>query len=80
MAVLVAPRPGARSLAASAVVKPYPVGFVALLPALLREASTEVARSKLDPKLRAQIAELVAGLFGILTRSDAKATADSTVS
>jgi hypothetical protein len=35
---------------------------------------------KLDPKLRAQIAEPVAGLFGILTRSDAKATADKTVS
>jgi AcrR family transcriptional regulator len=62
------------SLAAAEVIKPYPVDLVArMLLALLREASTEVARSKHDPQLRAQIAELVAGMFGILSRPDAQA-------
>lgn len=56
------------SLGDAQVIKAYPVDLVArLLLALLRETSTELARSKHDPLVRAQIRELVAGVFGVLT-------------
>jgi AcrR family transcriptional regulator len=55
------------SLIADHIIKPYPVDLVArTLLALLREASAEVARSKRDPKTRAQIADLVAGILDAL--------------
>jgi AcrR family transcriptional regulator len=55
------------SLIAAKIIKPYPVDLVArTLLALLREASAEVARSKRDPKIRAQIADLVTGVFDAL--------------
>jgi AcrR family transcriptional regulator len=55
------------SLIAAKIVKPYPLDLVArTLLALLRETSAEVARSKRDPKIRAQIADLVAGIFDAL--------------
>jgi len=55
------------ALEQAGVVKPYPIDLVArLLLALLREASAEVARSRHDPGVRAQVADLVAGVFGIL--------------
>ena len=55
------------SLIAAKIVKPYPLDLVArTLLALLRETSAEVARSKRDPRIRAQIADLVAGIFDAL--------------
>jgi len=46
------------------IVKPYPIDLLArTLLALLHETSAEVARSKRDPTIRAQIADLVAGVF-----------------
>jgi AcrR family transcriptional regulator len=52
------------------IVKPYPVDLIArTLLALLREASAEVARTKGDSKVRAQISDLVAGFFSTLERS-----------
>jgi hypothetical protein len=48
------------------VIKPYPVDLVArTLLALLRETSAEVARSKHDPKIRAEIADMVTGVFDV---------------
>ncbi|SRR5579871_91168 len=52
------------------IVKPYPVDLIArTLLALLREASAEVARTKRDPKVRAQVSDLVAGFFRTLESS-----------
>jgi hypothetical protein len=46
--------------------RPYPVDLVArTLLALLHETSAEVARSKHDPKIRAQISDLVAGVLDV---------------
>ena len=48
------------------IIKPYPVDLIArTLLALLHEASAEVARSKHDPKIRAQVSDLVAGVFDV---------------
>ena len=56
------------SLIDAKMIKPYPVDLIArTLLALLRETSAEVARSKQDPKIRAQIADLVAGIFDVLS-------------
>jgi AcrR family transcriptional regulator len=52
------------------ILKPYPVDLIArTLLALLREASAEVARTKSDPKVRAQISDLVADFFSTLEQS-----------
>ena len=52
------------------VVKPYPVDLIArTLLALLRETSAEVARTKRDPKVRAQISDLASGLFDALAKN-----------
>jgi hypothetical protein len=52
------------------IVKPYPADLIApTLLALVREASAEVARTKGDRKVRAQISDLVAGLFATLEPS-----------
>ncbi len=52
------------ALIEAGIVKPYPVELIArTLLALLRETSAELARSKRDPKVRAQIADLVTGVF-----------------
>jgi len=49
------------------IIKPYPTDLVArMLLALLHETSAEVARSKRDPVVRSQIADLVAGVFDAL--------------
>jgi AcrR family transcriptional regulator len=51
--------------------KPYPVDLIArTLLALLREASAEVVRTKGDPKVRAQISDLVAGFFRTLEQAE----------
>jgi AcrR family transcriptional regulator len=56
------------ALGDAGITRPYPIDLVArLLLALLRETSSEVARSKNNPAVRAQIAELVAGVFGVLS-------------
>ena len=55
------------ALIEAGIVKPYPVELIArTLLALLRETSAELARSKRDAKVRAQIADLVAGVFAAL--------------
>lgn len=55
-------------LVAARVVKPYPIDLIArALLALLHETSAEVARSKRDPVIRAQVTELVSGIFRVLT-------------
>jgi AcrR family transcriptional regulator len=55
------------ALIKAGIVKPYPVELIArTLLALLRETSAELVRSKRDPKVRAQIADLVAGVFAAL--------------
>src|SRR6201996_1403742 len=49
------------------VTKPYPIALIArTLLALLHEASAEVARSKHDPEVRAQVSDLVTGVFDAL--------------
>jgi AcrR family transcriptional regulator len=49
------------------IMKPYPVELIArTLLALLRETSAEVARSKRDAKVRAQVSELVGGVLNAL--------------
>ena len=49
------------------ILRPYPVDLIArTLLALLREASAEVARSKHDPIVRTQVAELVGGMLSVL--------------
>jgi AcrR family transcriptional regulator len=54
-------------LQSAAVIKPYPIDLIArTLLAVLREAAAEVARSKHDPKVRAQVAELVDGVLEVL--------------
>ena len=46
------------------VIKPYPIDLIArTLLALLHETSAEVARSKHDPEVRAQVSDLVTGVF-----------------
>jgi AcrR family transcriptional regulator len=56
------------ALIEAGVVKPYPVELIArTLLALLRETSAELARSKRDPQVRAQIADLAAGVFAALS-------------
>src|SRR5229473_7537811 len=48
------------------IIKPYPVDLIArTLLALLHETSAELARSKHDPKIRAQISDLVAGVLDV---------------
>jgi AcrR family transcriptional regulator len=55
------------ALIAAGTIKPYPIDLVArTLLALLREASAEVARAKHDAKVRAQVADLVAGVLDVL--------------
>jgi AcrR family transcriptional regulator len=55
------------ALQSAAVIKPYPIDLIArTLLAVLREAAAEVARSKHDPKVRAQVAELVDGVLEVL--------------
>ena len=50
------------------VIKAYPIDFIAqALLALLRVASAEVARSKHDPTIRANISEMIGGFFNVLT-------------
>jgi len=62
------------ALGDAGITRPYPVDLVArLLLALLRETATEVARSKNNPAVRAQITELVAGVFGVLSNPTATA-------
>jgi AcrR family transcriptional regulator len=52
------------------MLKPYPLELVArTLLALLHETSAEVVRSKRDPKVRQQISELIAGVFGLFHSS-----------
>lgn len=52
------------------IVKPYPIDLLArTLLALLHETSAEVARSKNDPIVRAQISDLVAGVWNVLAVS-----------
>jgi AcrR family transcriptional regulator len=47
-------------------IKPYPIDLIArTLLALLHETSAEVARSKHDPAIRAQISEMVGGVFEV---------------
>jgi len=49
------------------IVKPYPIDLIArTLLALLHETSAEVARSKHDPVVRAQISDLAAGVWNVL--------------
>lgn len=49
---------------AHGLVKPYSIDLIAYtLLAVLREASAEVARSKHDPKVRAQVSEFAAGVL-----------------
>ena len=48
------------------IIKPYPIDLIArTLLALLHETSAELARSKQDPKIRAQISDMVTGMFDI---------------
>ena len=55
------------ALQGAGVVKPYPVDLIArTLLAVLRETAAEVARSEHDPKVRAQVAELIDGVFDVL--------------
>jgi hypothetical protein len=47
-------------------IKPYPVDLIArTLLALLHETSAELVRSKHDPKIRAQISDMVTGMFDV---------------
>jgi AcrR family transcriptional regulator len=49
------------------ITKPYPIDLIArTLLALLHETSAEVVRSKHDPGVRAQISDLVTGVFEAL--------------
>jgi AcrR family transcriptional regulator len=49
------------------IIKPYPIDLVArTLLALLHETSAEVARSKHDPEVRAQVSDLATGVFDAL--------------
>lgn len=49
------------------IIKPYPVELIArTLLALLRETSAEVARTKGNPRVRAQIGELARGVMSAL--------------
>jgi AcrR family transcriptional regulator len=58
------------SLRDAGTIKPYPIDLIArTLLALLHETAAEVARSKHDPAVRAQVSELVTGVFDVfLTR------------
>jgi hypothetical protein len=48
------------------IIKPYPVDLIArTLLALLHETSAEVARSRHDPKIRAQVSDLVTGVLDV---------------
>ena len=54
------------ALSDAKMIKPYPVDLVArTLLALLHETSAEVARSKHDPKIRAEISDMVAGVLDV---------------
>ena len=58
------------SLREAGAIKPYPIDLIArTLLALLHETSAEVARSKHDPAVRAQISEMVSGVFDIFVFS-----------
>jgi len=49
------------------IIKPYPVDLIArTMLALLHETSAELARSKYDSKVRAQVSELAQGVFSAL--------------
>jgi AcrR family transcriptional regulator len=58
------------SLRDAGIIKPYPIDLIArTLLALLHETSAELARSRHDAAVRAQISELVGGVFdALLTR------------
>jgi AcrR family transcriptional regulator len=48
------------------IIKPYPIDLIArTLLALLHETSAEVARSKHDPKIRAQVSDLLSGVLDV---------------
>jgi AcrR family transcriptional regulator len=48
------------------IIKPYPIDLIArTLLALLHETSAEVARSKHDPKTRAQVSDLLSGVLDV---------------
>jgi AcrR family transcriptional regulator len=54
------------SLREAGRIKPYPLDLIArMLLALLHEASAEVARSRHDPAVRAQVSEMVSGVFDV---------------
>ena len=54
------------SLRDTGVIKPYPVDLIArMLLALLHETSAELARSRHDPAVRAQISDLVKGVTDV---------------
>jgi AcrR family transcriptional regulator len=54
------------SLREAGTIKPYPIDLIArTLLALLHETAAEVARSKHDPAVRAQVSELVTGIFDV---------------
>ena len=54
------------SLREAGMIKPYPIDLIArTLLALLHETSAEVARSRHDAAIRAQVSELVSGVFDV---------------
>jgi AcrR family transcriptional regulator len=54
------------SLRETGIIKPYPIDLIArTLLALLHETSAELARAKHDPAVRAQIGEMVSGMFDV---------------
>jgi len=54
------------SLREAGVIKPYSIDLMArTLLALLHETSAEVARTKHDPAVRAQVSEMVSGVFDV---------------
>jgi len=54
------------SLREAGVIKPYSIDLIArTLLALLHETSAEVARTKHDPAVRAQVSEMVSGVFDV---------------
>jgi len=54
----------------SRIIKPYPIDLIArTLLALLRETYAEIARSKRDPRVRAQVGDLVSGVLDVFRAS-----------
>ena len=57
------------ALVQAGIVKPYPIDLIArTLLALLRETSSEVARSRREPHVRKQISELVSEVFSVFAQ------------